>query len=145
MIYDRGQRAPTGAHRVSQGSQGITWDHWWGHIMNTGTPEHVNYPLYHDMWAYIEKILWPILSDHKSGHKIGQGPWNFNTWVQDRLTPMYQNFMDLVHELCPAQLLEVKVTKKSDNLSAWLTSIQHLAHIELCNEKLYVNVVSCQQ
>jgi len=73
---------------------------------------------------------WPILSGHKSGHKIGQGPWNFNTWVQDRLTPMYQNFMDLVHELCPAQLLEV--TKKSDNLSAWLTSIQHLAHIDRC-------------
>ena len=67
------------------------------------------------------------MSGHKSGHKIGQGPWNFNTWVQDRLTPMYQNFMDIVHELCPAQLLEV--TKKSDNLSAWLTSIQHLAHI----------------
>ena len=35
--------------------------------------------------------------------------------------------MDLVHELCPVQLLEV--TKKSDNLSGWLTSIQHLAHI----------------
>ena len=30
-------------------------------------------------------------------------------------TVMYQNFMDLVHELCPVQLLEV--TKKSDNLS----------------------------
>ena len=35
--------------------------------------------------------------------------------------------MDLVHELCPVQLLEV--TKKSDNLSGWLASIQHLAHI----------------
>ena len=35
--------------------------------------------------------------------------------------------MDLVHELYPVQLLEV--TKKSDNLSGWLTSIQHLAHI----------------
>ena len=35
--------------------------------------------------------------------------------------------MDLVHELCPLQLLEV--TKKSDNLSGWMTSIQHLAHI----------------
>ena len=67
------------------------------------------------------------MSGHKSGYKIGQGPWNFNTWVQDRLTPMYQNFMDLVHELCPVQLLEV--TKKSDNLSGWITSIQHLAHM----------------
>ena len=35
--------------------------------------------------------------------------------------------MDLTHELCPAQLLEV--TKKSDILSVWLASIQHLAHI----------------
>ena len=35
--------------------------------------------------------------------------------------------MDLVHELCPLQLKEV--TKKSDNLSGWLASIQHLAHI----------------
>ena len=35
--------------------------------------------------------------------------------------------MDLVHELCPLQLLEV--TEKSDNLSGWLASIQHLAHI----------------
>ena len=35
--------------------------------------------------------------------------------------------MDLLHELCPVQLLEV--TKKSDNLSGWLTSIQHLAYI----------------
>ena len=35
--------------------------------------------------------------------------------------------MDLVHELCPVKLL--KVTKKSDNLSGWLTSIQHLAHM----------------
>ena len=37
--------------------------------------------------------------------------------------------MDLIHELCPVQLLEV--TKKSDNLSVWLASIQHLAHIKL--------------
>ena len=36
--------------------------------------------------------------------------------------------MDLVHELCPLQLLEV--TKKRDILSGWLASIQHLAHIE---------------
>jgi hypothetical protein len=70
---------------------------------------------------------WPILSGHKSGHKIGQGPWNFITLVTDRLTPMYQNFMDLIHELCPVQLLEV--TKKRDILSVWLASIQHLAHI----------------
>ena len=35
--------------------------------------------------------------------------------------------MDLVHELCPVKLL--KVNKISDNLSGWLTSIQHLAHI----------------
>ena len=48
-------------------------------------------------------------------------------WTTSRLTLMYWNFMDLVHELCPAQLLEV--TKKSDNLSGWLTSIQHLAHM----------------
>ena len=33
--------------------------------------------------------------------------------------------MDLVHDLCPLQLLEV--TKKSDNLSGFLASIQHLA------------------
>ena len=37
--------------------------------------------------------------------------------------------MDLVHELCPVQLLEV--TKKSDNLSGWLASIQHLAHMQI--------------
>ena len=35
--------------------------------------------------------------------------------------------MDLTHELCPVQLLEV--TKKSDILSVWLASIQRLAHI----------------
>ena len=35
--------------------------------------------------------------------------------------------MDLVHELWPVQILEV--TKKRDNLSGWLASIQHLAHI----------------
>ena len=35
--------------------------------------------------------------------------------------------MDLIHELCPLQLLEV--TKKSDILSVLLASIQHLAHI----------------
>ena len=56
-------------------------------------------------------------------------PWNLARWVTDRLTLNYQNFMDLVHELCPLQLLEV--TKKSDNLSGWLASIQHLAHILL--------------
>ena len=28
---------------------------------------------------------WPILSGHKSGHKIGQGPWNFNTWVPSHI------------------------------------------------------------
>ena len=39
-------------HRVSQGSQGRPWDHWWGHMMTTDTPEHVNYRLYHDIWAY---------------------------------------------------------------------------------------------
>ena len=57
--------------------------------MNTGTPDYVNYDLYHSY---------------------------YNRWVQDRLTPMFKNSMDLAHELCPAQLLEV--TKKSDNLSA---------------------------
>ena len=36
--------------------------------------------------------------------------------------------MDLIHELCPLQLLEV--TKKSDILSVWLASIQHLAHMK---------------
>ena len=36
--------------------------------------------------------------------------------------------MDLIHELCPLQLLEV--TKKSDILSVLLASIQHLAHID---------------
>ena len=46
------QQGTIGCHRVSQGSQGITWDHWWGHMMNTGTPEHVKYDLYNDMWAY---------------------------------------------------------------------------------------------
>ena len=35
--------------------------------------------------------------------------------------------MDLIHELCPLQLLEV--TKKSDILSVLLASIQHLAHM----------------
>ena len=35
--------------------------------------------------------------------------------------------MDLVHELCPLQLLEV--TKKRDTWAGWLASIQHLAHI----------------
>ena len=38
--------------------------------------------------------------------------------------------MDLVHELCPVQLLEV--TKKSDNISGWLASIQHLARMKCC-------------
>ena len=42
---------------------------------------------------------------------------------------MYKNFMDLVHELCSLQLLEV--TKKSDILSGWLASIQHLAHMHI--------------
>ena len=37
--------------------------------------------------------------------------------------------MDLVHELCPLQLLEV--TKKSDTWAGWLISIQHLAHIRM--------------
>ena len=36
--------------------------------------------------------------------------------------------MDLVHELCPVQLLEV--TKKSDSLSGWLASIQHLTYVQ---------------
>ena len=35
--------------------------------------------------------------------------------------------MDLVHELCPLQLLEV--TKKSDTWAGWFASIQHLAHM----------------
>ena len=35
--------------------------------------------------------------------------------------------MDLVHELCPLQLLEV--TKKRDTWAGWLASIQHMAHI----------------
>ena len=37
--------------------------------------------------------------------------------------------MDLVHELCSLQLLEV--TKKSDTWAGWLASIQHLAHIHI--------------
>ena len=38
-------------------------------------------------------------------------------------------FMDLVHELCPLQLLEV--TKKRDTWAGWLASIQHLAHMSI--------------
>ena len=47
--------------------------------------------------------------------------------------------MDLAHELCPVQLLEV--TKKRDNLSGWLASIQHLAHIlKLGWNQLYYSI-----
>ena len=42
--------------------------------------------------------------------------------------------MDLIHELCPLQLLEV--TKKSDILSVWLASIQHLAHMYLHSKNI---------
>ena len=43
--------------------------------------------------------------------------------------------MNLIHKLCPVQLLEV--TKKSDILSVWLASIQHLAHIRnICRDIL---------
>ena len=41
--------------------------------------------------------------------------------------------MDPIHELCPVQLLQV--SKKSDILSVWLASIQHLAHIYKGNSK----------
>ena len=52
LWFMTGPQGSNRGHRVSQGSQGIPWDHWWGHMMTTDTPEHVNYRLYHDMWAY---------------------------------------------------------------------------------------------
>ena len=46
--------------------------------------------------------------------------------------------MNLVHELCPLQLLEV--TKKRDILSGWLASIQHLAHMYVVYSRVIIRL-----
>ena len=75
MIYDRSHKAPTRDHKVSQGSQGTTGGHWWGHMMITGTPDHVYYRLYHDMWGY-----WKFMAKFMAQIWVAINPTQYHKW-----------------------------------------------------------------